>query len=219
MILMAALSGNAEMPACHRRWVPCTPCYPVYYYPCVYYVYPCVVTDESSGSSASSGGGEGGGEALSPDEEKEYLELLKDTPADEKAVMLKSSAKDKRAFLKKMQDLKKDLEKKGKDDKGDKGDEDSGDEQGARPAPATIRVHLPADATLTIDGEATASTSSTRWFVSPPLPRGEGFSYELKAKVRRDGRVVTLTKRVPVQAGQETEVRFDDVPAVSVARN
>ena len=49
------------------------------------------------------------------------------------------------------------------------------------PAPATIIVSLPADATLTIDDAATVSTSSLRVFTSPILPNGRDFHYTLKA--------------------------------------
>jgi uncharacterized protein (TIGR03000 family) len=82
-------------------------------------------------------------------------------------------------------------------------------------ASATIVVSLPEDARLTIDGEATTSTSDRRTFVSPSLAVGKDFHYTLKAKVVRDGQPVTLEKTVTVRAGEETRVTLD-VP-VSVA--
>jgi len=85
------------------------------------------------------------------------------------------------------------------------------------PAPATIVVSLPADAKLTVDGNATVSTSGTRVFVSPELAPGKVFSYELTAQVVRNGKTVSASKRVTVQAGQETKVQID-VPQESLAQ-
>ena len=74
---------------------------------------------------------------------------------------------------------------------------------------ARIVVHLPADATLTIDGQPTQSRSDTRVFVSPPLEPGRTFTYTLRAEMNRDGRTVTDRKTVEVRAGQTTEVTFN----------
>ena len=73
-------------------------------------------------------------------------------------------------------------------------------------APASLIVHLPADARLTIDGDPTRSTSGARWFVSPPLEPGMTFHYDLKAEVVRDGKTLTETRRVAVRAGQVSAV-------------
>jgi len=73
-------------------------------------------------------------------------------------------------------------------------------------APASLVVRLPADARLTIDGEATRSASGTRWFVSPPLEPGKTYHYELKAEVTRGGKRLTETRRVAVRAGQGSAV-------------
>jgi uncharacterized protein (TIGR03000 family) len=76
------------------------------------------------------------------------------------------------------------------------------------PEPATVRVRLPADARLTIDGGPTASTGGTRFFASPPLAPGQTFYYTLSAEVRREGRRLTVTRRVAVRAGQESAVEL-----------
>jgi uncharacterized protein (TIGR03000 family) len=67
-------------------------------------------------------------------------------------------------------------------------------------------VNCPADATLTIDGQATMSTSATRRFISPELPAGKDFSYTLQAEIMRDGEKLTVTEQVNVRAGQQTMV-------------
>jgi len=83
------------------------------------------------------------------------------------------------------------------------------EQESTGPARATITVRLPADARLTIDGEATRSTSDTRSFVTPPLERDKDFHYTLEARVLRDGKPVTMSKRVTVRAGEETQVSLD----------
>ena len=75
-------------------------------------------------------------------------------------------------------------------------------------APAIIRVSLPADATLTVDGTRTTSTSAQRVFVSPPLAENQEFVYTLRAEVVREGRSLAETQRVTVRGGQETNVPF-----------
>ena len=79
---------------------------------------------------------------------------------------------------------------------------------------ATLVVNLPADATLTIDDEATASTSGNRVFVTPPLESGREFHYTLKAKVVRDGQVQTTTQRVAVRAGEVSRIELT-IPATT----
>src|SRR5262249_53785060 len=74
---------------------------------------------------------------------------------------------------------------------------------------ATITVHLPADANLTIDGQPTNSTSDTRTFVSPPLKPGKTYTYTLRAETNRDGRPREVKKTVDVQAGRPTDVTLD----------
>ncbi len=73
-------------------------------------------------------------------------------------------------------------------------------------APATIRVTLPADATLTIDGQPTQSTSAERWFRTPALEAGKVFHYTLRATVVRGEDTVSVERRVAVRAGQESNV-------------
>src|SRR5438034_9092127 len=80
------------------------------------------------------------------------------------------------------------------------------------PAPAVMRVTLPADAKLTINGSATQSTSAKRVFVSPPLPAGKSFQYTLQAEFIRAGNTITVARAVSVRAGRETLVLLD-VPA------
>jgi uncharacterized protein (TIGR03000 family) len=70
-------------------------------------------------------------------------------------------------------------------------------------------VTLPADAKLTIDGRPTVSTSETRVFESPSLTPGKTFYYMLKATVDRGGKTETVTKKVAVRAGEDTQVHIE----------
>jgi uncharacterized protein (TIGR03000 family) len=72
-----------------------------------------------------------------------------------------------------------------------------------------LMVNLPEDARLTVNGQPTTSTSSTRWFVSPPLPSDGGGYYDLRAEVVRNGRPVSENKRITVRPGEEANVVFD----------
>jgi uncharacterized protein (TIGR03000 family) len=81
---------------------------------------------------------------------------------------------------------------------------------------ATVVVELPADAKLTIDGEATTSTSATRVFQTPALEPGQTFHYTFQAQVERDGKVQSVTRRVEVRAGEQTRVSLA-LPAATVA--
>lgn len=76
-------------------------------------------------------------------------------------------------------------------------------------APATIIINLPAEARLTVDGQATTSTSGRRVFMSPPLATGSEYFYTVNAEIMRNGQPVTVTRRVAVTAGRETTVTLD----------
>jgi uncharacterized protein (TIGR03000 family) len=92
-----------------------------------------------------------------------------------------------------------------------------GTEEAYRPAPATIRVSLPETAKLMVDGTPTTSTSASRLFVSPELPRDKTFYYTLSAKFARDGQELTSTKEVAVRAGEETKVTME-FPLMEIAK-
>jgi uncharacterized protein (TIGR03000 family) len=76
-------------------------------------------------------------------------------------------------------------------------------------APATIVVHLPADARLTFDGDTTRSTGTTRTFETPPLEPGKTFSYRLEAVLDRNGEKERTSRNVEVRAGRPAEVYLD----------
>jgi uncharacterized protein (TIGR03000 family) len=76
-------------------------------------------------------------------------------------------------------------------------------------APATIVVRLPADASLTIEGSPTTSTTAVRTFISPPLQPGKEYQYTLRAEATRDGKKMQSKREVTVRAGQQSDVTID----------
>jgi uncharacterized protein (TIGR03000 family) len=76
-------------------------------------------------------------------------------------------------------------------------------------APATLVVSVPANAKVSIDGEATRSTAATRTFVSPPLQQGKKYHYTLQVEYSDN---VTLTRTVPVYAGGVIRLNLESAP-------
>lgn len=85
-------------------------------------------------------------------------------------------------------------------------------------APATIVVTLPEGAVLTIDGNATTSTSARRTFTTPELDLNSDYVYTLRAEVVREGRNVVETQTVTVRGGRMTEVPFNFTSAGVASR-
>jgi uncharacterized protein (TIGR03000 family) len=113
-----------------------------------------------------------------------------------------------------------DVKKMPKPDDKKKKDDDKDDSVRTLPAmaPATIVVNLPADAKLTVDDNATSSTSERRLFVTPNLMTGREYHYTLKAEVIRDGKTVSVEEHVAVRPGEETRVTLKLPSAVASAR-
>lgn len=71
---------------------------------------------------------------------------------------------------------------------------------------ATIIVHLPEIAILTVNGKATASATATRRFYTPPLDAGMTYDYTFEARMDRYGRTLKVDKHVVVSAGDQKEI-------------
>jgi uncharacterized protein (TIGR03000 family) len=74
---------------------------------------------------------------------------------------------------------------------------------------ATLVVHMPENASLSIEDQQTQQRSGTRVFTSPPLEAGKTYTYTLRAEMTRDGRTIHETKNVDVRAGQSSEVTMN----------
>ncbi len=84
-----------------------------------------------------------------------------------------------------------------------------------RPATATVIVNVHPTARLTVDGEATRSTSAVRTFETPELAPGKTFVYTMKAEFQLDGKPVSVTKNIKVEAGRTIRVDLSK-PEVAV---
>jgi uncharacterized protein (TIGR03000 family) len=77
--------------------------------------------------------------------------------------------------------------------------------------PAKVIVKAPLDVKVTVNGQETPRTATEAAFRTPTLQAGQLYSYEFRGEVVRNGKPVTQTKRVYVQAGQESRVDFSDL--------
>jgi uncharacterized protein (TIGR03000 family) len=73
---------------------------------------------------------------------------------------------------------------------------------------ARVDVRVPADAELWFDGHRTSQTGRDRTFHTPPLEKGQGYHYTVRARWVQDGEPVDQTQRVSVSAGSRTTVTF-----------
>ena len=75
---------------------------------------------------------------------------------------------------------------------------------------AFITVQLPADARLKVEGEVIASSASkVRIFATPTLKPGTVYYYDVVAEVTRDGKTLTASEKVAVDAGSKVTVKLD----------
>jgi uncharacterized protein (TIGR03000 family) len=78
-----------------------------------------------------------------------------------------------------------------------------------RMEPGRVTISLPADARLLFNGTAATGTGETRTFATPALIPGQDYGYELTAEVIRDGRLLLVTERVVVRAGETARVTLN----------
>ncbi len=75
-------------------------------------------------------------------------------------------------------------------------------------ADATIKVSLPEDAIVLVNGKPTTSKGISRSYVSRGLRSGKTYSYKLQVEFQRDGQTVVEHKTLRVTAGQSLSVSF-----------
>jgi uncharacterized protein (TIGR03000 family) len=81
------------------------------------------------------------------------------------------------------------------------------------PMGANLRIKLPADAKLFVDGKPAPGTGPERAFYTPPLEAGKKFFYDLKAELVVNGKTVTEEKKVIVEAGANITEEFTKLTA------
>ncbi len=137
------------------------------------------------------------------------------TPGDKDKDGKKITPGDKDKDGKKITPPDKDTNKP-KPDNGDK--KVTPDKNTSIEAPAIVVVSLPADATLTFEGQATRTRSAERVFQSPPLQAGRAYTYTVTATVVHDGVAQVVKQRVGVEAGKTSRVTFDFAPAALASK-
>lgn len=66
---------------------------------------------------------------------------------------------------------------------------------------AVIMAHVPDDASIWFDDQATSMKGMVRYFESPPLTPGKHYSYDVRVVWFEEGKWVSQTTKVPVEAG------------------
>jgi uncharacterized protein (TIGR03000 family) len=78
-----------------------------------------------------------------------------------------------------------------------------------RLAPVLLRVTVPdAGARVWIDDHPTQQGGLERLYISPPLPPGRSYSYEVRAAWMQDGRPITQKKHITFRPGETVAVHF-----------
>ncbi len=77
-------------------------------------------------------------------------------------------------------------------------------------APATLSVHVAANAKVYLEGRETKQQGEFRTYRTPPLPKGGEYDYEVRACWTGGKGVVDQTRHVRLRPGEETAVDFAD---------
>lgn len=80
--------------------------------------------------------------------------------------------------------------------------------------PARLRVLLPGEAKLVVEGVETKQKGPFRRFRTPYLTPGKSYKYTLECTYEQDGRTVTIKRVVRVRAGDDIEVNLNESEAV-----
>ena len=78
---------------------------------------------------------------------------------------------------------------------------------------ATLRVYLPGDARLLVEGKQTQQTGPVRQFFSPPLEPGKSYHYTFECSYDRGGKTITRKETVHFGAGDKKSVDLRDLNA------
>jgi uncharacterized protein (TIGR03000 family) len=78
---------------------------------------------------------------------------------------------------------------------------------------ATVVVKAATDVKITVDGQDTPRNAAEETFSTPELEPGRTYHYVFKAEAVRDGKPVSLTRTVTVQAGKRSEADFSELGA------
>jgi uncharacterized protein (TIGR03000 family) len=71
---------------------------------------------------------------------------------------------------------------------------------------ARLRLTVPADAVVWLNGKRMTRTGAEREFITPQLQKGHTYAYEIKARWTQDGRPQEETIEVKVRANKTTSI-------------
>jgi uncharacterized protein (TIGR03000 family) len=85
---------------------------------------------------------------------------------------------------------------------------------------AAVVIKAPTDVRISIDGQETSRSGAEEVFATPQLEPGKTYQYVFRAEATRNGKTVSDTRRVVVEAGKQAEVDFNDLvaPAADIAK-
>jgi uncharacterized protein (TIGR03000 family) len=72
--------------------------------------------------------------------------------------------------------------------------------------PAELTLEFPADATVTLNGQAVKGSGATRTLTSPPLSVGGSYTFDVKANWTADGKQYEWGRTVTVGSGDRSKV-------------
>lgn len=75
-------------------------------------------------------------------------------------------------------------------------------------ARAKVRVEMPEDARLYVDGMLMKTTAAVRLFQTPALEPNQTYYYELKAELIRNNQSFTEVQRITVRSGEQASASF-----------
>jgi uncharacterized protein (TIGR03000 family) len=82
-------------------------------------------------------------------------------------------------------------------------------------ASATVRIEVPADAKLFVDGTLMKATSAVRYFQTPVLDPNQTHYYDIKVELIRNNQTYTDVRRITVRPGEQASASFAGLEAVA----
>jgi uncharacterized protein (TIGR03000 family) len=73
----------------------------------------------------------------------------------------------------------------------------------------TLRLHVPSDARVWIEGKETSQSGADREFVSPALASGRRYVYHIRVQWDKNGKTTERKREVSVQAGDRITLNID----------
>jgi uncharacterized protein (TIGR03000 family) len=75
--------------------------------------------------------------------------------------------------------------------------------------PVHLRILVPADAQVWVEGARTTMRGPLREFVSPALPPGQNYIYTVRVQYQRDGQTIDQQRNITVKAGDFVELNYE----------